>query len=566
MRREKRRAARGPSALFGASAALLALVAAPRLLGIGYGLPHVYNADEPHMINMAVSLAGSLRPYSFKYPTLWPTVLAGFYGLWFAVWSGFGLLRGATDFAAKYAFSPGGFYLIGRLLTTCSQVAAVAVLAFLERGEGAKRWPYGAALLAAAPILVDAAHSAKPDSFMLLLVTVALAAALRFQSGGGRAWLLGSAFSAGLACSTQYTAAPAGLIVPLAWLLRADGPAPLSWLFQAGLVSAGGFLVGTPYALLDSSRFLDDWRDASAREVFAPHDPLSTARVVLRNLWCFGGEGSLSGAGAALGLAALLRRDARRALLLAVPVLAYLAVLARYLDGGNARYLFGIYPALALLAGEGFSLLGGASAWRRGLVAALALAPGLFLSWRYDAGLRLPDTRAQATEWLASHVPSGATLLLDQPHAGPFAIMTKEQCAELAERAARNGSPRARLFRAMVAKHPGGGYRVYRIQRSARDLWSAPRQVAMSQADGDFLDVRAGLDPVRAVRVDYVVTSSLGADPRRTREFATFFDELASQAEFVREFPSEPGVTAGPWLRVYRLRGRPDPGADKLID
>jgi hypothetical protein len=554
MRGAKRRGSREWSTPLWGGAALLASAAVLRLIGIAYGLPHVYNADEPHLINMAVSLAGSLRPYSFKYPTLWPTVLAGFYGAWFVLWSGFGLLRGTMDFAANYAFSPTGFYLIARVLSALCQIAALAGLAGMERGENPKRWPYGAALLAAAPMLVEVAHGGKPDSFMFLLMTGALASALRFQAGGQRVWLLVSAFLAGLACSTQYTAVPAGLIVPLAWLLRADGPAPLSWLIQAGLASGFGFFLGTPYALLDSARFLDDWRDAAARESFAPHDAYSIARLVLRNLWCFAGFGSLGGAGALLGLAALLRRNARRALLLFLPIPVYVYVLAPHMDGGVPRYLIAVYPALALLAGEGFSLLGGNSAWRRGLVAALALAPGLLLSWRYDAMLLLPDTRAQATEWLAANVPSGSTLLLDQSHAGPFAIMTKEQCAELAERAARNGSPRARLYRAMVAKHPGGGYRIYRIQRSARDLGTAPKQVALSQADGDFLDVRAGLDPVRAVRVDYVVTSSIGADPRRTREFATFFDELAAQAELVQEFPSEPGRTTGPWLRVYRLR------------
>jgi hypothetical protein len=105
----------------------------------------------------------------------------------------------------------------------------------------------------------------------------------------------------------------------------------------------------------------------------------------------------------------------------------------------------------------------------------------------------------------------------------------------------------------MAAKHPGGGYRIYRVQRSARDLFTAPRQVSLSQADGDFLDVRPGLDVARAARVDYVFTSSFGADPRRSRELATFFSELVAQADFVREFPSEPGSSTGPWLRVYRL-------------
>src|SRR5471032_494725 len=106
MRGAKGRLTRESSTHLSALIGLLTLAAIPRLIAIGYGLPHVYNGDEPHLINMAVSLAGSLRPYSFKYPTLWPTVLTVFYGAWFVLWSGFGLLRGAMDFAAKYAFAP----------------------------------------------------------------------------------------------------------------------------------------------------------------------------------------------------------------------------------------------------------------------------------------------------------------------------------------------------------------------------------------------------------------------------------------------------------------------------
>ena len=533
---------------------ILAAGAALRLVGIAYGLPHVYNADEPHVVNMAVSLAGGPRPYSFKYPTLWPTLLAAAYGLWFLLWSGFGLLRGALDFAARYAFAPTGFYLIARLLSTASQLGALALVARMERGGERKRWAYGAAVLAFSPTLVEVAHSAKPDSFMLLLVAAALGAALRHQSGGRRSWLLASAFFAGLACSTQYTAAPAGLVVPLAWLLAGDGPGPLSWLVQAGLVSALGFLLGTPFALIDHARFAADWSDYGDLARLEPHDSVEAAKAVVKNAWCFGGEGSLAGAAALLGLGLAFKRDAKRALLLALPVAAYAAVLAASFNGGVPRYFMGAYPMLALLAGEGFSALGGSKTWSRGLVLALALAPGLYLSGRYDATILLPDTRAQATAWLAANVPAGSTLLLDQAHAGPFAIMTKEQCQELAERAAKNGSPRARLYRAMAAKHPGGGYRIYRVQRSARDLFSAPRQVSLSQADGDFLDVRPGLDVARAARIDYVFTTSWGADPRRSRELATFFSELISQADFVREFPSEPGSSAGPWLRVYRLR------------
>lgn len=550
----KRAARRDAAAVIGAGAVLLGLAALPRLVAIAWGLPQVFNSDEPHVVNMAVSLAGSLRPFSFKYPTFWPTVLAACYGAWFMVWSGFGLLRGAMDFAAKYAFEPTGFYLIARLLSTLAQLAAFVVVARVEREDGNGRWPYGAALLAASPVLVELAHSSKPDSLMLLLVAGAYAAALRFQRGGGKAWLMASAGLAGLACSTQYTAAPAGLVVPLAWLLRAEGPAPFAWLISAGFVSAAGFALGTPFALIEHARFAADWSDYGDLGRLKPHDAAATARMVLKNLWCFGGEGALGGAAAIIGVLALARRRAKRALLLLMPVGVYAALLSASFDGGVSRYLLGAYPALALLAGEGLSLLAGAGAWRRGLVAVLALSPGLYLTWNYDAELLRPDTRTQATAWLKETVPEGSVILLDQPHSGPLAFPSKTQCLALAERAEKSGSPRARLYRAMAAKHPGGGWHIYRIQRTARDLWSSPRHVAVSQADGEFLDVRPGLDLVRAARVEWVVTTSYGADPRRSRELATFFSELAEQAELVREFPSGPGVAAGPWLRAYRLR------------
>ncbi|MEK7383237.1 MAG: hypothetical protein AAB262_08115, partial [Elusimicrobiota bacterium] len=494
-----KRAARRNLSVVGAAAVLLGLAALPRLIAITWGLPQVFNADAPHEVDMAVCLAESLRPFSFKNPTFWPTVLAACYGAWFVVWSGFGFLRGAVDFAAKYVFEPSGFHLIARLLATLAQLAAFVVVARVERGSGDGRWPYGAALLAVSPVLVELAHSSKSDSLMLFLVAGATATALRFQSGGGKAWLMGSAALAGLACSTRYTAAPAGLVVPLAWLLRAEGPAPFSWLIWAGLVSAAGFALGTPYALIEHARFAADWSDYGDLGRLKSHNAAATARMVLKNLWCFGGEGSLGGAAAIIGVLALARKQAKRALLLLIPVGVYAAL--RF-EGGASRYLLGAYPALALLAGEGFTLLAGASPWRRGLVAMLALGPGLYLSWHYDAELLRPDTRTQATAWLRETVPAGAVILLDQPHTGAMAVPSKAQCLELAERMEKLGLPHARLYRAMAAKHPGGGWRIYRIQRT-------------SQAEGEFLDVRPGLDLVRAARVEWVVTTSYGADPHR---------------------------------------------------
>ena len=535
--------------------AVAALAVCARFVGIGCGLPHTYNADEPHLINMAVSFGGgSLRPVSFKYPTLWPTMLAGLYGLWFAVWSVFGLRKGPIDFASLYGFTPTGFYLIARVAAALSSLAALAIVFQMERLEEKDRWPYGMMILAFSPVLVELARAAKPDSLMLVFVAGAWACALRFQAGGPRGWLYAAGALIGAACTTQYTAAPLALLIPLAWLLREDGPPPWTWLIPAFALAGAAFLAGSPFIAIDFRRFAADWADYADLGRLQPHDAVEMSRTVAYNLWTYAGEGSPAGALALFGLGILAWRRTRRALLLGVPVAAYFIVLVASPDGASHRYLLGVYPALALLSAEGLVLLGGKKSWRRALVAALAVAPGLLMSWHYVSGLRLPDTRAQAEAWITANIPQGETILLDQIHASPRVIASKEQCEDIAARTATAGSPRFRLWRAMAQRHPGGGWRIYRIQRSASDLFSSPRHVAASQADADFLDVRPGLDPVRAVRAKWAVTSSFGADPRRARELSTFFSELAAGSELVREFPSESGVTMGPWLRIWRLK------------
>lgn len=535
--------------------AVLLVAAALRLAALDWGLPHTYNADEPHIINTAVSLAPSFfRPVSFKYPTLWPTLLSFGYGLYFIVWSVLGLRRGLDDFAALYAFAPTGFYLIARALAWLASLGALLLIARAELDRDPKRWPLGALALAFSPVAVMSAAAAKPDSLMLLLSSAAWLCALRYQAGAKRGWLFGAALLCGAAFSTQYTAAPLMLLPPLAALLRKGGPAPRRDLLAALVLMPAAFLLGTPYAVIEPGRFLADWGDHLDLARLRPLDSAAMAKTVALNLWTFGGEGTPFGAAAVLGLGLLVRKDMGRALTLVFPVAAYYVILSRSSDGGWQRYLFGVTPALCLLASEGLAWLGGAGAARRALVAVVCAAPGLFLSARWARAVRLPDTRAQAEAWLEKNVPAGETLLLDMPHASPRALMSREQCADLAERTGRAGSPRARLYRAMEARHPGGGWRVLRVQRTARDLFTLPGHAARSQADADFLDVRAGLDTARAARVDWVVTSSFGADPRKARELATFFDELAEQAEFVAEFPVEPGVTAGPWLRVFKLK------------
>lgn len=549
---------RGPK-LTAAAAALALLAGAAVLLrvwGLDWGLPRTYNADEPHLVNLAVSFGGgSLKPYAFKYPTLWPTALFLAYGAYFLLWSAFGLRHGVQDFVGLYAWNPTGFYLIGRSLAALASLAAVGVVWRLEREErGEGSLPWAALLLAFAPVAVELAHSAKPDCLMLLFASAAWYSALRLFREGGRRWHWACGAALGLSMSCQYTALPAGLLLPLAHLLSRKQRRPL-WLAEGLVVLALAFLAGTPYALLDLPRFRENLRDFAELARLRELDRPEMSRTILLNMWNFAGEGSVAGLAALAGLLRLVSRDWRRAVLMGAPLAAYFLVLSSNTDGGWTRYLLGAFPGLALLASEGLGRWDrpGRPLWTF-LLAVLALAPGIGLCAAADRTMTRPDTRAQASAWLRENVPAGSTLILDLPHTGPHVVMAKDQAAELAQRTASAGSPRARLYRAMAETHPGGGYRIYRIQRTPKDLWSNPLQVRLSQADTPTLDVRPGLDPARAVRADYVVLSSYGANPERSPELTSFFEELYREGELVKVFSPAPEEETGPVLRVFRLR------------
>lgn len=538
-----------------ASLILAALVALGlRLAGISWGLPHTYNADEPHIINLALSFgAGTLRPYAFKYPTLWPYILFFFYGIYFLLWSVLGLRKGIIDFIGLYGWHPAGFYLIARLLSVIFSLLGLVLIWKIEREEGKEFWPWATLLLAFSPVIVELAHSAKPDCLMFFFICAAWYFGLRVYRWGLRRdyWLCGAGL--GLAMSSQYTALPAVALLPLAHFLGKEKP-PLSWLGESLGLAVACFFLGTPFALIDFGGFRAGLNDHAELFATAEWSRAEVLRSVLFNAWSFAGAGSIAGLAAVLGMFRLFDKERKQVFVILGPIALYVLMLSQNPDGGWPRYLLGCFPGLALLAGRGLSWLDRPQRpLLTLLLAATALFPGIVRCALMDREMRLADTRAQAQIWISGHIPEGTALLLDEAHASPNLPMTQEQVLSLEEQSGRAGSPRARLFRGMAATHQGGGYRIYRIARSAQELHSAPRHVELSQADAPVLDIRPGLDTVRAAKVEYVVTSSFGATPKLSPESAAFFDELYNQAELVRSFEPVPGEIAGPVLRVFAL-------------
>ncbi|MBI5630300.1 MAG: glycosyltransferase family 39 protein [Elusimicrobia bacterium] len=527
-----------------------------RLVGIAWGLPHTFNGDEPHLVNLAVSFGGgSLRPYAFKYPTLWPYLLFILYGLYFLLWSCLGLCRGLGAFVGHFAWHPAPFYLMGRVLSAFFSVAGLAWVWKMEREArpGGEGLAWGAILLAFSPVLSELGHAAKPDSLMFFLAAAGWYWAFRLQREGGRLSYWACGFFLGLAFSAQYTALPLWSLLPLAHVLRLS-ERPHRFLLE-GLAALGlGFLAGTPYALLDFPGFWAGIRDHMEQAALYPVNRRELLKSILANMAGFSGSGLAGGAACLLGFFLLAAGRSRLALLSAGPLLFYILALSGNPDGGWPRYLAGGYPGLAFLASRGLSWIERPrKAWLAAAAALIVVLPGFLSCLSLDREMRRADTRQEAARWIRENIPAGEAVLLDQPDASPGLPMAREQALELWERTRRLGSPRARLYRAMADFHPGGGYRIYRIQHSARGMDASPRHVALSQADSSYADVRPGLDVAKALRIRYVVTSSYGARPDREPEYAMFFEELARDGRLLRTFSPVPGRLNGPVLQVYGI-------------
>lgn len=538
---------------------LIVLAASLRFAGIQWGLPHLYNADEPHIINLAVSFGrGSLRPYAFKYPTLWPYFLFICYGFYFLIWSHFGTIHSLIAFAGLYGWNPIGFYLIARIFAALFSLLAVYVL----YRENESRAEFGWAWIFAAfsPLLIYAAHEAKGDALMFFFVCLGWHYALKVFEGGKRRDHRLSALFFGLAFSSQFTALPAVIALFCANFFSPRKP-PRFWIFEGGILFAVAFLMGSPYALLDFHNF---WfwihmHSPTAMDALAPWSRWGVTKHILRNLRDFFGLGFLAAFLAALGLFFMAFSNPALLAVLVVPVFFCLTILVNNPDGGTPRYLVPMFPALAFLASQGLCIVLSRKnkILSRVLFSAFILlifVPSIERAAALDREMRLPDTRLLSEKWIFKHIPQGAVLLADEPSTGPRLFMVQPEIEQLAERTQKAGSPRSRLYFAMAKTDPGGGYWIYRIKRSAWDLdVHHPLQVQLSQADSPMLDVIPGLKIAQKAGVQYVITSSIGVNLRRAPELIPFFDQLKKKGILLREFDPIQGKIAGPAIKIYRI-------------
>ena len=533
---------------------LLAL--AVRLLGLGYGLPAVYNPDEIPILNRALALAkGDPNPHNFLYPSLYFYAVFAWEAAFFVLGRTVGLFGSLGDFQREYFTDPSRLLLAARAFTAVCGTLVVPALYWFGRRLYDRGVGLAAGLFyALAPLAARDAHYVKLDVPVTLMVVLTHAALARIvvdeqAAGTRRAWIVAGLLG-GLAISTQYYV---GLIVfSLVAVAMADLRRSGRWQTSAALLawSAAGVVVGffaaTPFMLVEPQTAIRDI--VAVREIDIDRAVVTGVFVSVKpylSMLLHDAVGWPVCLAAAAGAVWAFWSDWRRGLLIVTFPLLFLALVFNTVP--MTRYLNAMLPSLALAAAFALTRVVQAVAGARRAVslrgtapsspprkwaavtAAIVLAaaiPGLAGTLRADLFIRQTDTRTIAREFIEDHVPAASSILL-QPYSVP---LRRSRDAFVEALKSNLGSVERASIKFQLQLDAGPydppTYRLIFLGDGGEDpdkIYISPRAFR-----GD-----AGLSPLRPFDIDYVILKRYNVDDPAMRPLA---DSLSRDAELVARF------------------------------
>jgi hypothetical protein len=562
-----------------------------RTVGLGFGLPAVYNPDEVAIMSRALAFAtGDLNPHNFLYPTFYFYVLFAWVGAWFVLSWATGAVPSLAAFQTQFFVDPSGVYLAGRWLGVVCGVGGV-LLTFLlgRRWFGARAGMAAALFLAISPIHVRDSHYVKHDvpatlAILAAFIAIARVAGLASSSTMEPATPAGPGFSpafrravliAGAACgvafSTHYysifLALPLASAVVMAARERGWPVVVRGWL-HAGGAAAFVFFALSPFLLAEPHTA---WQDIVANRQIVVDRAVAGSRGLFASLPTYADLLWREGFGwavvvcAGLGLVVMGRERPRVLLLIGSFALPFLAFIANTVAA--SRYLNPVLPFVALLAGYAVTRVAGSPAIGWGLMVALAI-PGAWHSWRMARFFEQADTRTLAQSALERTAPAGSTVLVQ-----PYSVMLTQSRDGLVEAlTASLGDPRRAstkfALRLALDPYPSPAYRTLFLGAGGLDA----DKIYVDYAD---LAGEAGLARLRRLGVQYVVLkrynvedpavvplrAMLAAHGRRLAAFSPYRPETgdavrARVAPFLHntDTPWDPALERpGPGIEIWTL-------------
>lgn len=527
-----------PSLALAALLLVLAVAAWLRLAGIHWGLPFLYDVDEPVFVTKAFKVLASrdLNPHWFGHPgtiTIYTNAIA------FAVEGlravAVGEVQQLSDLGKAFWSEPSRFYLVARWVAAGFGIATVAVTWLLARQILGRAAALGAALLlAVAPLHVEFSQIARTDAQHTFLLTLFAWLCCRAAATGRLAHygLAGAVLGLAVSCKYPSVVASIGLITAFVVDRRsARGDAPPAWqpIAVATAACIAAAFAGSPYMFLDFGQVLKDVAGEARTTHLGATSPGFLASLTdylgALTLGSFGPAAVVALAG---GAWALMSRS------LALPVLALAGGYLVFISSLNlhwTRWVIPVLPLFCILLAASLELparmLADRALPRRAsqavatVLLALCAGQGLQASHTSVRERQGDDNRTLAARWVEQHIPHGARLAIEtgspQPDNRHYQVYAADEHGQLV----KDASPT-----------------VY--------AWTSGNLGKLKQP-GD----------VRAAGIQYVVLGdTLGLMEREPAAYAAGiakYRQALGPAELVYESRPTPGVNRGSHVRIYRL-------------
>jgi 4-amino-4-deoxy-L-arabinose transferase-like glycosyltransferase len=420
------------TALFIGIILLIALVV--RLWGINYDLPYIYHPDEPVSINIIQNIikTGDLNPHFFDYPSLFFYINALAYIPYYIIGKLLGIFAWRGDILAPISFVMGvtktqlpSSVMLGRIITVIFGVGTVGITYLIGRRLTGK---VSVGLLAASLMTINFTNVSlsrfiTPDTFVTFFAAAAfLGSVLIYQEGKTR-WYIIAGLCVGLAASTKYNGGLIVIPLILAHFLRHGKRALVNRnLYIALSMSVLGFLLGTPYALLDFPTFWSKLRLDSLHYATG-HAGMEgdTLRWYLNYAWRTGGVIYIL---SILGIIQGIYTRSKEIILLSIFPVVYIVFINLYFVRNDRTFLL-ITPFLFLLTAiflefliRKTSLVAsktwlGGSRVILGCVFLVTFVYPALITVNRTIGLTSVNSRETSRVWIDENLPTGAKIAVE---------------------------------------------------------------------------------------------------------------------------------------------------------
>ena len=396
-----------------------------RFYGLDFGFPHYYHPDEvpKYLAIMRMVENGDLNPRYFLHPSLLlystyfmnnilnPVVLSG-------EWESTLIQAGRVVSALAGIVSVFFVYKIGsRLYSKFTGLVA-------------------AMLLAVFPLHITSSRYVKEDALLVCIILACVFVLIKSVQEEKRLNYYLAGLLAGCSAAVKYSGILSAAILGMAiWIKKVGKNSKFSfipdfknitWVIGALVIMPLGFVLFTPYSILDLGTFLKDFHYEKSH-MDRGHTITITA---WSQYWMYHfsrsmipGMSFIGTLVATVGLGILIvRRKVSDWFILALVLLFYLP--AEWVKAKPApqpeRYILPCLPFLAIAAAEAINFI----RKKKGILAFILLAVVIFMPFKRSFNLASEirnDTRSQMTEWMVSNLPQGSIVAIAwKPYAPRF--------------------------------------------------------------------------------------------------------------------------------------------------